>query len=311
VRACNLTLTPSAQSLTNQKRGAQTMLDLQRLLPFAGTRANAAPPLPDVALYVIGDIHGEIGLLEQLLDQIDADIAGASVASPHLVFVGDYVDRGENSATVLTRLFDLQAELSEHAVTLMGNHERMMLDFLDDPITQGTRWLRYGGLQTLASFGIGGITETARANGLCNAADALRNALNAARPDMLTWLRDLPLWWQNGTVAVTHAGANPVRAMADQSERALLWGHPDFERVPRRDGLWICFGHRIHDSVDFTGGRVAVDTGGQQYGRLSCAVLLPDGTTRVLEATTSRSHRHKPNFVNSSLISPLLPALLC
>lgn len=292
MRACNLTLTPSAQSLTNQKRGAQTMLDLQRLLPFAGTRANAAPPLPDVALYVIGDIHGEIGLLEQLLDQIDADIAGASVASPHLIFVGDYVDRGEHSAAVLTRLFDLQAELGEHAVTLMGNHERMMLDFLDDPITQGSRWLRYGGLQTLASFGIGGITETARAIGLCNAADALRNALNAARPDMLTWLRDLPLWWQNGTVAVTHAGANPVRAMADQSERALLWGHPDFERVPRRDGLWICFGHKIHDSVDFTGGRVAVDTGGQQYGRLSCAVLLPDGTTRVLEATASQSHRH-------------------
>lgn len=265
------------------------MLDLQRLMPFAGNRVDAAPPLPDVPLYVIGDIHGEIGPLEQLLDQIDADIAAASVASPHLVFVGDYIDRGEHSAAVLARLFDLQTELGAHAVTLMGNHERMMLDFLDDPITHGTRWLRYGGLQTLASFGI---AETARADGLCNAADALRDALATVRPQMLAWLRDLPLWWQNGTVAVTHAGANPARAMADQSERAMLWGHPDFARVPRRDGLWVCFGHKIHDCVGFTGGRVAVDTGGQQYGRLSRAVLMPDGATRVLEATSSRLRRH-------------------
>lgn len=268
------------------------MMDLQRLLPFAGPRGVTAPPLPDAPLYVIGDIHGEVGLLEQILGLIDADIAEFGVMSPHLVFVGDYIDRGEDSAAVLLRLFELQRDLGPHAVMLMGNHERMMLDFLEDPITQGARWLRYGGLQTLASFGIGGITETARAAGLCNAADALRAVVHKTHPRLLDWLTELPLWWQNGNVAVTHAGANPARDMADQSERALLWGHPDFARVPRRDGIWVCFGHKIHDCVDFTGGRIAVDTGGQQSGRLSCAALRPDGTTHVLETHNHRPRRH-------------------
>ncbi len=268
------------------------MLDLQRFKPFAGTRGMVSAPSPDMPLYVIGDIHGEITLLEHILEEIDADIAQHHITAPHLVFVGDYVDRGEHSADVLLRLFELQRELGPHAVMLMGNHERMMLDFLEDPITKGARWLRYGGLQTLASFGIGGITETARAAGLCNAADALQTAIYKAHPDLFSWLTELPLSWQNGNVAVTHAGANPARDITDQSERALLWGHPDFTRVPRRDGLWVCFGHKIHDSVEFSGQRIAVDTGAQQSGRLSCAVLMPDGVTRILDTTRCRSYRH-------------------
>jgi len=74
------------------------------------------------------------------------------------VFVGDYVDRGENSADVLRTLFALKDD--RKVVCLIGNHEDMMLGFIDDPEKKGARWLRYGGLQTLASFGIGGVTSS-------------------------------------------------------------------------------------------------------------------------------------------------------
>ncbi|CUH80839.1 Serine/threonine-protein phosphatase 2 [Tritonibacter multivorans] len=225
---------------------------------FQNLRARLAPPLPapcpGQTIAVVGDIHGRVDLLQAFPDLGHID---------QLIFVGDYIDRGDFSAEVLLTLKELP-----EAICLMGNHEEMMLSFIDDPATYGPRWLRHGGVQTLASFGIGGITDTASPDRLGAARDALVEAMG---PALLDWLRALPSFWQTGNVAVTHAGADPSRPMAQQDTAALRWGHPNFEKTRRDDGLWVVHGHTIVPVPTLTPGRINVDTGAYATGRLTAA----------------------------------------
>ncbi|RKF12407.1 serine/threonine protein phosphatase [Roseovarius spongiae] len=250
--------------------------------PFLPFRKSAAPDAgsagrslaPTQPLYAIGDIHGSSALVEPLLARIDADIVEAGHADPHLVFLGDYVDRGDGSASVLEHLRALQADLPGSVTCLMGNHERMMLDFLDDPAGRGARWLANGGLQTLASFGVGGIGARPSLEDMSDAAEALHAALPAG---LEAWLRALPLWWQSGNVVCVHAAMNPEKPPEAQDNRALLWGHRRFFEIPREDGLWVVHGHTITREPTVAGGRIAVDTGAYHSGRLTAAAITEGG----------------------------------
>lgn len=219
------------------------------------------PPIPmprisaEVPFYLFGDVHGHAELLKRTLDRL--------VPDHPTVFVGDYVDRGENSAEVIRMLIDRP---NTHCIK--GNHEDMLLSFLEDPVENGSRWLRYGGLQTLASYGISGVTETSRGRDLEAACNALRAAMG---PEQIFWLRTLPLLYRNGNVGVVHAGADPSVRLEDQKAEHLLWGHRDFGRLPRKDGLWIAHGHTIVDEPAATGGILSVDTGAYATGRLTVA----------------------------------------
>ncbi len=230
-----------------------------------------APIAPDTLFYAVGDIHGRVDLLEPLLEKIDADQAvhGAGTPPP-LVFLGDYVDRGDHSAQVLEKLFALARDFPDQVVCLMGNHERMMLEFLDDPAGRGTRWLRNGGLQTLASYRIGGLGERAGGEELMEACEALEQALPKG---MEAWMRALPLRWQSGNICCVHAAMDPHLAPEDQARRTLLWGHPDFFTQAREDGVWAVHGHTIVANPERAGGRIAIDTGAYYSGRLTAAAI--------------------------------------
>ena len=236
-------------------------------------------PAPDAPVYVIGDIHGRVELLDRLIARIDTDAGGSAV----IVLVGDYVDRGEDSAGVLARLRALEAERPDRIICLFGNHERMMLEFLDDPAGAGRRWLRNGGLQTLMSFDAApagmAVAESIGADDRARLAEALRAHL----PDGLeSWLRARPLTWQSGNVAVTHAGADPALTLDSQPETALIWGHRAFPDTPRADDLWIVHGHTIVDAPVLEPGRICVDTGAVFTGRLTAAALAPGAPVRFL-----------------------------
>jgi len=246
---------------------------LKRLLgrPAAGQRPAAevqsGPPRPDRSVTVIGDVHGRADLLAELLDRLSGDGA--------VVTVGDYIDRGDRSAQVLEALCRAQRAAPDDVICLKGNHEQMMLEFLDRPQELGSRWLRNGGLQTLASFDVGAVTETSGPDDLLRASEALRAAL----PDgMADWLRGLPLAWHCGTLSVVHAGADPALPMEAQAEDVLLWGHRDFFSVPRTDGRWIAHGHTVVDAPQMRDSRIAVDTGAYFSGRLTAAQITPEGS---------------------------------
>lgn len=236
-------------------------------------------PEPDRALYVVGDIHGRDDLAAHLIDQIETDIAEHGVPDPRIVFVGDYVDRGDASAQVLERLHALEATNSDRFVCLSGNHEEMMLDFMDEPGT-GPRWLRNGGLQTLASYRIGGVTETSDETALADAAARLREALGA---ELEAWLRGLRMTVRSGNVVVVHAALDPRLAPEGQSDHVLTWGHPAFLRAPRTDGLCVVHGHTIVDHAELLPSRIPVDTGAVFTGRLTAAVLMPGAPLRLLQ----------------------------
>lgn len=228
-----------------------------------------APLAPEAPIAVIGDVHGRDDLLGRLLDRLAAEAPGHQV-----VLVGDYIDRGEQSRAVIERLRD-----RPDLVCLKGNHEAMCLDFLENPEKSGARWLRNGGLQTLASFGVGLSGEGPER--MTAARDAFAQALGAEGRD---WLARLPLQWRSGNVAVVHAAADPEQPIQLQSERTLLWGHPLFESQPRGDGLWIAHGHTIFDQPFSHAGRIATDTGAYASGRLTAALIAP-GELRFVQAT--------------------------
>lgn len=240
-------------------------MNFLRRLFSSGPVAQFADPYVESPCFVIGDIHGCLGHLERLLD--------AAPVGAEVVCLGDYVDRGDNSAGVL-RLLAQRPDIT----CLMGNHEAMMLKFIDDPTGSASRWLRYGGLQTLASFGVTGGVETKDEKLLTRLRDDLVDAMD---DDLTQWMARLPVLEERGNVAILHAGADPAEPVADQSANTLIWGHPDFGKVPRQDGRWVLHGHTIVDAPTMRDGIISIDTGAYATGRLTAAHLTPDGCVFV------------------------------
>lgn len=235
-------------------------------------------PEPGQALCLVGDIHGRLDLLQLLLLR-----HSESFADHRLVFLGDAVDRGPDSAGVLHRLQELAGQ---GAVVLRGNHEAMFLDFLDDPAdAAGVRWLSHGGRECLESYGVTVSPEAmqrtepedvaaaaAGAQARLAARDALRAVMGAADE---AWLRALPCLWQSGDLVAAHAGMTLVLPPDQQTEDMLLWNNPTRVQGRRPDGLWVAHGHVISDEAYIRDGRIALDTGAYASGVLSYALVGP------------------------------------
>src|SRR5229473_8057332 len=123
------------------------------MLGFLRSRRIVKPPqLPDgFRIYALGDIHGRSDLLKEMFTVIDADMARNPVSRPVEVFLGDYIDRGPDSAQTLDLL--IERSLYRETVFLKGNHEAYFLEVLRDP-SKVEAWWQFGGLQTLMSYGI-------------------------------------------------------------------------------------------------------------------------------------------------------------
>ena len=231
-----------------------------------GPARSISPPQPEQSVLVVGDLHGSSDLLFELDRHLGETYRGWPV-----IFLGDYIDRGEKSRDVLVMLMQASPDASSSIICLMGNHEQMLLNFLDNPEKNTRRWLRYGGLQTLASFGV----PLPRSNSdEVRAFEDLRDRLaEAMGPDMITWLRQRPLSWRTGNLWFVHAGADPDLPMDDQDPHVLLWGHRRFRTQARRDGQWVVHGHTIVETPHAQDGRIALDTGAYATGRLSAAAI--------------------------------------
>ena len=234
----------------------------------------AAPlPRPAQPICLIGDIHGRIDLLDAMLKRI-AQEPNANQA--RIIILGDMVDRGPHSAAVLQRLYAMQTAESDRIICLMGNHERMMLDFMTSPDTAES-WLRFGGRETAASYGLN----------IEDAPERLALALSdAIPPHIMQWLARLPLSWCADGLLAVHAAADPRLPATSQPERALLWGHRDFGRRARKDGLWVACGHVVVPEPVAAKGRISLDTGAWTTGTLSAGWLDQDGL-RFLQVSSS------------------------
>lgn len=258
------------------RKGITEWLSRWRSRDVVDTEGSAESFAPEAPFFAVGDIHGCAPILDKLLQQLDATATGKEV----YVFLGDYVDRGPEGREVLTRLFDLSQANPEKVVCLMGNHERMLLDFIDDPAGGGLLWLRNGGLETLKSFGV--LVEQQALN-TSNSID-LANDLEAAMPSgMQDWLRGLPLQWSSGNMHCVHAAMSPRLAPDAQRAQTLLWGHPDFLNTSRDDTCIVVHGHTIAKQASLMASRISLDTGAYRTGRLSAA-RISQGTCQFFEA---------------------------
>jgi len=230
--------------------------------------------------YAIGDVHGEAERLASLHEFIFDDALCLGVR-PFIAHLGDLVDRGPDSRGVIARIMALEASEAADVVTVMGNHEDLMLNALDQPdTTELYHWKVNGGDATIESY--------ERVNGVC---EDWRDAIDRAH---IAWLRALPNLWRDEArkLAFVHAGIDP-KMFPDCKEEIRLWTRSprffDPESWPARpelDGLLVVHGHTPTD--DFTPDvhkqRINVDTGACYGGPLTCVVLAPGEAPRFLSA---------------------------
>jgi serine/threonine protein phosphatase 1 len=231
-------------------------------------------PLVDPAqcVYAVGDIHGRVDLLDRLIRKIVAEHQtlddGRTMV---LVFLGDYIDRGDQTRETLDYLIRLVDAGDGNIHLLMGNHEAALLEFVDEA-TDGSSWLTFGGLQTVASYGV----PVPGADPSGPELQRLRHSLVAAMGAHVDFLRGLQPYWRSGDYFFSHAGVDPDKPLEVQTRDTLLFGNAEFigGRAHRR--ALVVHGH--YDAVDpvVESGRICVDTGAYYSGKLT-AVRLNDG----------------------------------
>jgi len=220
--------------------------------------------------YVIGDIHGCLDLLQGLERKIQADAKGQGGPSL-LICVGDMVDRGPSSYGVLAHVMAPPPKGFER-ICLMGNHEEMMLDFLDAP-TSAAPWLVHGGLETLMSYGA--LESEIRL--AASKPRSMKYLLNRIIPDPHTaFLRSLSHAVLLKDFVISHAGGHPARPANQQTVQDYIWGAGGPSKA-RPDGQKdFVHGHYVVEKAEHSGGKVAIDTGAYARGELTAAKLGPD-----------------------------------
>jgi serine/threonine protein phosphatase 1 len=225
-------------------------------------------------VYAVGDVHGRRDCLRQIESRIVSHRASAPRMDEDIViFLGDYIDRGPASRDVIAHLLDgMFAGMP--ARLLRGNHEEAMLRFLDDPL--GTAdWLAFGGLATLASYGVSMPGAPTRARLL-----TVRDDLAARVPDThRDFLHALELWIEIGGFLFVHAGIRPGVALARQRRADLLEIREPFLSHAGAHRWRVVHGHSVTDAAVISPVRIGVDTGAYATGRLSCAVICDDQVT--------------------------------
>lgn len=241
-------------------------------------------------IYAIGDVHGWLDKLESLHARIAWDLQDNPCASHAILHIGDYTDRGPDSAGVLDFLAKGAAR-GEPWVNLIGNHDRMLLKFWE---TAGGRdkmgrpeyfWLHkiIGGYTTLQNYGVDIPDEVTEEEG-ATYFDAFRAAIPEAHIAFLKGLRSSYHWCD---FFFAHAGVKPGVALKDQIDDDLLWVRKPFHICTDDFGATVVHGHTPVKEVEDHGNRIAIDTGAAYGKALTCVVFDDDGV-RVLNGMKLR-----------------------
>jgi len=222
--------------------------------------------------YVVGDIHGRLDLLDQLLEQIHRDIDGRRPEKALIVFLGDLVDRGPDSARVVERLRSYRRE-GVRPVFLLGNHEEVLLRIAAGEARLIPSWLRFGGAKCLKSYG--GDPMTIAVKGDEAAVEAVRAVLPS---EHLEFLRSFADTCRFGDYLFVHAGIRPGVALDQQTQLDLRWIREPFLTDDTNHGFVVVHGHTIRPEIDEWPNRIGIDTGAYSTGVLTALVI--DGAER-------------------------------
>jgi serine/threonine protein phosphatase 1 len=216
---------------------------------------------PGRRVYAVGDVHGCDDRLAQLHWAIDEDLAERPIEYSVLVHLGDYVDRGRDTAGVLARLANGPMPAVSRIVNLMGNHEEMMLAALvSHNRSPASLWLNNGGAAALASWG-------------ADPNDGPAEWLARIPPAHLEPLTKLSITYREGEYLFVHAGIRPGLPLDRQSRHDLLWIREPFLSSEFNPGFVVIHGHTVRPEPEVRANRIGIDTGAVLGGALTCAVL--------------------------------------
>ncbi|GLI35231.1 metallophosphoesterase family protein [Desulforhabdus amnigena] len=195
----------------------------------------------------IGDIHGMIEKLEELLEKIRI------TKDDTIILLGDYIDRGARSRSVIEKIMELQAS-GYDLVPLKGNHEEMLLKALAHRNSfEEAFWLENGGRATLASYGMG------------------------IPKKHIDFIKNLPLYHETASHFFVHAGVLPGFPPSESDEEVMLWIRGEFVHSSYDWGKKIVFGHTPFAAPALSHNKIGIDTGCVYGGKLTC-LILPEET---------------------------------
>lgn len=242
---------------------------LRRLM--AGISQNRAfRTQPGARVYAVGDIHGHLDLLDNLLQQIRSDIADNPCPAVSIVFLGDLIDRGPASAQVVDRLLHLQ-DMSARCVFLAGNHEEIFLRVLAAEPGVAYDWLGFGGDNCVESYGLNPSALSVMDEQAI--ADLLMRTIPARHIDFIKGFADTV---RSGDYVFVHAGIRPGIPIDQQSSHDLRWIRNEFLNDGKDHGFMVIHGHTISHGVDERVNRIGIDTGAYQTGALTALALEDD-----------------------------------
>lgn len=262
---------------------------IERLLGRAEATGPDRPHLSATAwpelVYAIGDVHGclnELVELERLIVQDAASVAGEK----WIVMLGDYVDRGPASAAILDRLC-AAPPAGFSRICLAGNHETMMLKFLQSP-SSDSDWLRFGGMETLASYGIDTVA-------FAKVPVVARHNLLGSHipPEHVELLQSFALSLQLPGTVFVHAGLRPGVAVEQQTEADLLWIREPFLSDSAPWPFRVVHGHTPVAAPEIMPHRIGIDTGAFATGVLTALRLNVEGDLLLLNTFSAKTALNK------------------
>ncbi len=217
-------------------------------------------------VYCVGDLHGRDDLLRQMGERVQADLQARSFAQVVTIFLGDYIDRGLGSIRVIDQL--ARGEWPTPMITLAGNHEHLLLAFLDDE-TVLEAWRGLGGLETLHSYGV-----KVAAAVVGRDFRAVQAAFAARLPEShRLFLKTLEVSKTIGDYFFCHAGIKPGVPLDSQVRNDLLNIREPFISSKAEHGKLVVHGHTPSLAPEIYPNRIGIDTAAYATGRLICLVL--------------------------------------
>ena len=244
------------------------------------SRQNRAPSgAAGYRAYAIGDIHGRLDLLQDLLAKIHAELQHDPAKKTLIVFVGDLIDRGPSSAQVVERLRTYKRE-GIRTVFLLGNHEEVLLRIIGGEAGLIDKWRWFGGAECLESYGVD-------PSQLLNATEeeALTIVRNAIPREHVRFLESFSDSCRFGDYLLVHAGIRPGVEFEEQSQNDLRWIREPFLLDDSDHGCVVVHGHTICREVEERPNRIGIDTGAYRTGVLTALAI--EGTDRWLLDTRS------------------------
>lgn len=235
---------------------------------------------PGYRAYVVGDVHGRLDLLEQLLAKIHSELQRQPAAKSLLVFVGDLIDRGPSSAHVVERLRTYRREAIQ-PIFLLGNHEEVLLRILGGDAQLIAKWRWFGGAECLQSYGVD-------PQQLTNLSDeqALAVVRDAIPANHIKFLESFVDSCRFGDFLFVHAGIRPGLDLEQQSQSDLRWIREPFLCDDSDHGFIVVHGHTISPEVEVRANRIGIDTGAYRTGVLT-ALAIEGGDYWVIDTRSN------------------------